>query len=212
MNIDIEDFYLDGRFDNLAALAGEDRLTAEARVLRVWAKCYLDRNESLDGEDINNQARWARDDVSFADLMVKAKIAHRLDDGRYFVRGTKKRIKYLRDASAAGTRGANIRWAKERATGIASTAIGIVKRQHDTKPETAEKATAEAHAEIVRAYGEDGWSLLMRRHSTWSRFVSDFASDYRKSYGSVFETKLVESLAAFILADIEKNNGGTASG
>ncbi len=138
MNIDIEEFFADGRFDGLAQLCGETRFAIESRILRVWAKCYTLRVAVLDEETINQQAVWFGE-KSFAQLMVRVGLADR--QGELFrVRGVWDRIQYLKSFSERGKKGAEKRWSGSIPKEPGADSQAIAKPSHSHSPAKAEMA------------------------------------------------------------------------
>jgi hypothetical protein len=105
LNID-DKFFGDIRIERLALLSGEPRVTTTGRIIRLWWDS-IDRLESeRSAEDIDLHAEWFNPGKGcFADLMVAAKLATKMDDGNYRLAGVEERMQWLvekREESSLG--------------------------------------------------------------------------------------------------------------
>lgn len=88
-----EDFFEDDqRFELLAAFCAEDEDKTRMRVIRIWNICFKTKCDEMSADDVNLHARW-RGSIPFAVLMARSSLAELLPDGKFRVRGVKKRTK-----------------------------------------------------------------------------------------------------------------------
>jgi hypothetical protein len=103
------DFLGDGRVLCLSNYTGQNIFDTRGRLITVWAECYKRISEFLTKSQIDNQACWLSENTSFAEFMVKADLAQKIDDDLYLIRGVKDRIDYLKNAKSYGQKSAETR-------------------------------------------------------------------------------------------------------
>lgn len=107
INID-SDFFGDERIEYLAQAIGENRLTTDGRLLRIWHSCYRDRSALRTVEEVHRAACWVDPNRSLVPLLVQANLAEAAAEG-VRIRGVEDRIEYLIKAAAHGKRSAAAR-------------------------------------------------------------------------------------------------------
>lgn len=113
MNITLDDkFFDDKRITRVSLLAGECLATAAGRLVFLWRYCSRKRTDTLTAEEIEvHSDRFG--DGQYAEYLALAKLADKLPDGTYRIKGVAKRIKYLlnwdEQRKAASARGGSTR-------------------------------------------------------------------------------------------------------
>lgn len=107
INIDSQ-WFGDPRWRLAGSLAKENPLLTRGRIENVWHYCYIQRSDTLSDDDINVQAEWDSES-SFADILVKARLAEKMHNGEYRIRGVADRIHFLIQQAERGRAGAEAR-------------------------------------------------------------------------------------------------------
>jgi hypothetical protein len=118
-----ETVFRDERFAALGELTRKGKFDARGRVEALWYDCIKNTQEVRTAEEVDNLCGWFDSDIGFfAELMVKARLAERVDGG-FRVRGIKKRMTWLLELREGASKGG-----KARAAGAERDEKGRLKK------------------------------------------------------------------------------------
>lgn len=99
-------FFTDERIEYLSRLCGEDKLTTEARLARLYLVCIEQKSDLVPLGVINFTTQWTGP-ASLINHLLEARLIEESDGDIYRIRGVKKRLAISEKRATAGKKGGN---------------------------------------------------------------------------------------------------------